>query len=390
MVAVVAALALAGGATACGGGDDESRDGAGAGRAVKVGGIFDLSGETADIGTPYAEGIKGFVEYWRQQGRRPRIDLISEDYKYDTDFADGLYSSLREEGVVALQGWGTRDTEALSSRVKADGIPFMSASYSESLIKPSQTPFNFVAGISYSDQMRIALRYISTQAEHTQVASFHHHTRFGTSPQPAGRRMAKQLGLGFQSYAMPEEAQDYMPQLRRARAQGAKYVVIQNTPTQAARLARNIASLGAGMKIVCLNWCADELFIELAGEAARGTVGVMPYAPASVNADGLAQPRAFLSKIGGSVDQEGLHYIQGWYTMAVMAEGIERAADTSKGAVTGAAIKQALEEMDSFDTGGVSAPVDFTAASHAGMKAAKLYVVKDEQWSQLTGLQKGS
>ena len=83
MAAAVAAFALAGGSTACGGG--ESRDGGGARRAVKVGGLFDLSGPTADIGTPYADGIKGFVKYWNRTGEGPEIDLTSEDYAYDVD-----------------------------------------------------------------------------------------------------------------------------------------------------------------------------------------------------------------------------------------------------------------------------------------------------------------
>jgi branched-chain amino acid transport system substrate-binding protein len=110
----------------------------------------------------------------------------------------------------------------------------------------------------------------------------------------------------------------------------------------------------------------------------------MPFAPASVNAAGLAAPREFLEKSGGNLDKQGLHYVQGWYTMALMAEGIKRAAD--KGTVTGESIKQALEEMEVFDTGDVSAPVDFSAASHAGMKGSKLYEVKDGKWMQLTDL----
>lgn len=387
----IAALALAAnGTTACGGGDDASSDRAAAGPAVKVGGIFDLSGATADIGTPYAEGIKGYVRYWNERGRSPRIELVSEDYKYDADVAEHLYASLKREGVVALQGWGTRDTEALSPRVTADRIPFMSASYAESLTDPSRAPFNFVAGTSYSDQMRIALRWISEQARGAEVASFHHDSSFGTAPQPSGAKMAERLGLGFTPRVMADGAESYMAQLRRALARGTRFVVIQNTPTDAARLARDIARLPRRMQIVCLNWCADELFIELAGKAAAGTVGVMPFAPASAKAAGLAQPRAFLAESGRSVDQEGLHYVQGWYTMAVMAEGIERAADKGRGRPTGDAIRRALEEMEAFDTGGVSAPVDFTARSHAGMNAARLYVVKREQWLEPSALRTGS
>lgn len=388
MTAAVAAIVLAGGTTACGGDDRSSGDGGGARQTVKVGGIFDLSGETADIGTPYADGIKAFARYWNRGGDGPRIALTSEDYKYDPKVAEALYSGLKSEGVVALQGWGTGDTEALSDEVTADRIPFMSASSAETLTRPSKTPFNFVAATSYSDQMRIALRWISEQASGSEVASFHQASPFGRSPQKAGTQMAQQLDLGFKTYAMPAEAKHYMRQLRGARSQGAKFVVIQNTSIPAARLAKNIAQLRLDVKIVCLNWCADELFIELAGGAADGTVGVMPFAPVSVKAKGLAQPRTFLSESGRVLDQEGLRYVQGWYTMALMAEGIKVAA--GKGKVTGDSIKQALEEMDAFDTGGVSAPVDFTATSHAGMQGSKMYVVKNQQWSVLTDLRKVS
>lgn len=382
MAAAVAACVLAGATTGCGG-EDESTGGGG---PVKVGGIFDLSGLTADVGTPYANGIKGFVRYWKAQGRRPEIVLTSEDYKYDLPTAERLYASLKEEGVVAVQGWGTTDTMALSGRVTADHLPFMSASLAEDLTKPSQTPFNFVAATSYSDQMRIAMRWIGEQARGAQVAFFHQDQPFGRSPQTAGEQTAKELGLGFKPYPMPKEPEHYVSQLRDARSQGATFAVIQNVSTPAANLVRKIAEHAPDMKIVCLNWCADERFIEIAGAAAEGTVAVMPFAPTNVAAKGLAQPRKFLSLRGRALDQEGLHYVQGWYTMALMAEGIELAAD--KGEVTGESIKQALEEIDAFDTGGVSAPIDFTSGSHAGMKESKLYVVENEQWSELTELQK--
>lgn len=382
--AAIAALILAVGTTACGSSDEQSAGGDGAEQTVKVGGLFDLSGPTADVSTPYAEGIKGFVKHYNEQGDGPRIELSSEDYKYDVAVAERLYSRLKADGVVAVQGWGTGDTEALRGKVTADRVPFMSASYAETLTDPSQTPFNFVTATSYSDQMRLALQWIGEQSKGAQVASFHHDSPFGESPQKAGAAKATQLGLGFRTYAMPAEATDYVPQLRRAQTQGAKYVVIQNVSTPSAQLAKNIAEQGLDMKIVCLNWCGDELFVDLAGKAAEGAVGVMPFAPTTVAAAGLAQPREFLSKSGGDLDKQGLHYVQGWYTMALMAEGIKGAAD--KGKVTGDSIKQALEEMEAFDTGGVSAPVDFSAKSHAGMKGSKLYQVKDGKWAKLTDL----
>jgi branched-chain amino acid transport system substrate-binding protein len=387
LMALFAAVVLGLTVSACGGDDDESKGG-GAGdkprQTVKVGGIFDLSGATADVGTPYAAGVKAFVEKWNEAGDGPKIELISEDYKYDVAVAERLYSRLKSEGVVAVQGWGTGDTEALRGRITADRLPFMSASYADTLTDPSETPFNFVVATSYSDQMRLALQHIADESAGAQVASFHHDSPFGESPQKAGEEKAKELGLGFKTYAMPADATDYVPQLNRAKAQGAKYVMIQNVSTPGAQLAKNIKEQGLDMKVVCLNWCGDEQFIELAGDGANGALGVLPFAPATADAEGLAQPA---EGAGGNLESLGVHFVQGWYTMAVMAEGIKAAAE--KGDVTGEKLKTALEELDAFDTGGVSAPIEFTSESHAGMPGSKIYEVKGGKWTELTDLLTG-
>jgi branched-chain amino acid transport system substrate-binding protein len=382
IVALFALLVLGLFVNACGDDDKESASGGGAAaESVKVGGIFDLSGATADVGTPYAQGVKDFVGQWNEQGDGPQIELMSEDYKYDVAVAERLYSRLKSEGVVAIQGWGTGDTEALRGRITADRIPFMSGSYAETLVNPGETPYNFVVGTTYSDQMRIALQHIADTAAGAEVAYFHHDSPFGESPLEAGEEKASELGLGFQSYAMPAEATDYVPQLNRAKQQGAKYVVIQNVSTPGAQLAKNIKEQGLDMTVVCLNWCGDEQFIELAGDAAEGALGVLPFASATSDAEGLQEPA---EAAGGDLQSQGVHYVQGWYTMAVMAEGIKAAAE--KGEVSGDSLKSALEELPAFDTGGVTAPIDFSAESHAGMPGSKIYEVKDGKWTEATDL----
>ena len=68
--------------------------------------------------------------------------------------------------------------------------------------------------------------------------------------------------------------------LTQAKAQGAKYIVIQNVSSPAAQVAKDIKGRGLDMKIVCLNWCSDELFITTAGaDNAEGHVLISPIAP---------------------------------------------------------------------------------------------------------------
>lgn len=385
--AVTAATAVVALATAaCGGpgtgGDDEG--------PIAIGVLSDLSGATADVGTPYSEGMRGYVAWLNAGGGigGREIELKLNDYAYDVARAEQLYSQYLNEEVVAIQGWGTADTEALRQKITSDELPFMSASYAETLVDPKQTPYNFVVATTYSDQMRVALKWIASDAADAggkaEVAVFHHDSPFGQSPVQDGEDYIKDndLELGYKSYAMPTGATDYVAQLGRAKAQGAKYIVIQNVSSPAAVVAKNIAEQKLDMKIVCLNWCADELFVKLAGKAADGHVMVQPFAPPSSDAAGNSEPAQHLEQDGSTLEQKGLHYTQGWYTMHVMAEGIRHLIDNGD-EVTGPNLKAALEEMGPVDTGGVTLPVDFSADSHKGVEGTGVYQVSSGKLTDL-------
>jgi branched-chain amino acid transport system substrate-binding protein len=363
---------------------DEGSKGSDSGSAskagIKVGAIFDLSGATADVGTPFSEGIRDFVEFKNANGGVDghKLELTWQDYGYKVPQAEQLYQQYVSQGAKVFMGWGTGDTEALRPRVNADKVPFMSASLAETLTDPKVTPYNFFPAPSYSQQMRIALQYISDQnkGKHVEVAVFHHDSPFGTSPLDDGKKYIadKKLDIGFKNYPMPATATDYVAQIGQTKAQNAKYVIIQNVAKPAAKLASDLAGQKSTAQIVCLNWCADELFVKLAGPAADKMIGVMPFSPPVAGTAGLDEINNFLKGKNTDAATKGLHYVQGWYTMATMAEGIANAlkdnADPS-----GEQIKAGLEKVTDFKTG-ISDPITFTAEYHAGMKAAPLYQVE--------------
>jgi len=280
------------------------------------------------------------------------------------------------EGAKVFMGWGTADTEALRPRVTSDKVPFMSASNAETLTDPSVTPYNFFPGASYSQQMRIALQYISDQnkGKHIEVAVFHNDSPFGTSPLEDGKKYIadKKLKITFKSYAMPKGATDYVAQIGQAKA--AKYIIIQNVPSPAAVLATNLATAKSTAQIVCLNYCANEIFVKKAGAAAEKMIGVVPFAPPVPGGAGLEEINGFLKTKNTDAVAKGQGYVQGWYTMAVMAEGIKNAL-AAGGDLTGESIKAALEKITDFKTG-VSDPISFSPTFHAGLLSAPLYQVE--------------
>jgi len=368
------ALALA----ACGGpsSSEASSDG-----PIKVGIIADLTGGTGDVGTPYNEGMVDYIEWRNSEGgvEGRMLEADSNDYAYEVPKAEQLYKKYVSDGAAVIQGWGTGDTEALRGKVASDELPFMSGSLAEPLTDPADSPYNFVNVATYSDQMRIALKWIAEDAGGAaEVAVFHNDSPFGTAPVADGEAYIKDknLDLGYEAYPMPATA-NFVGLLSQAKSQGAKYIVIQNVSSPAAQVAKDLKAQGLDMKIVCLNWCSDELFITTAGaEAADGTMMITSVSPPVTDKPGNADPAGFLESKGSTLEEKGLHYLQGWYTMHVMAEGIG-AAIANGDDPTGPAIREALETMGPIDTGDVMGTPEFSKDSHRGSNSAGVYEVAD-------------
>ena len=82
------------------------------GEPIKVGGIFDLTGATADVGVPYADGLKGYVDWINAKGgiKGRKIELIGNDYAYKVPNAEQLYSQYRLLTRPTWSSWPTHPT----------------------------------------------------------------------------------------------------------------------------------------------------------------------------------------------------------------------------------------------------------------------------------------
>ena len=141
---------------------------AGAAEKIKIGAISDMTGATSDVGKDYALGIAEAVAYVNDTGgiNGKKLKLIQFDYGYRIPEAITIYKRLRDlDKVVAIQGWGTGDTEALSPTITRDKIPYISASYSAHLTRPTPwtdkggkkhggTPYNLFFSSDYSSNAR--------------------------------------------------------------------------------------------------------------------------------------------------------------------------------------------------------------------------------------------
>jgi branched-chain amino acid transport system substrate-binding protein len=142
-----------------------------AAQPIPVGHLMDNSGATSDVGVPYGQGVAdtlAWVNNTRGGVNNRKLNVLGFDYGYQAPRAVSQYQAWSRDRVVAIQGWGTADTEALTRFVTRDKIPYISGSYSAALTDAGgksgrqgveATPFNFFYGPSYSDALRAMLRW---------------------------------------------------------------------------------------------------------------------------------------------------------------------------------------------------------------------------------------
>jgi len=348
---------------------------------IKVGGIFDITGITSDVGKPFAQGVRDAVQWVNENGgvNGKRINLNGSDYGYKKPEAVALYKRLVEdEKVVLIQGWGTGDTEALKETVTKDKMPFFSASFSAHLTDPAKTPYNYFVGPTYSDALRAWMRWVKADwkdgSRNPRVAFFYGDNPYGKSPIEAGRQFGKEIGVDVVAEeVLPGIVQDATSQLLDMKQKGADYAFTQVTTPNFTAVLRDARKLGLTTRFGTNLWGIGELLIAVAKEFSEGVVGAVPNPPFGENVPGMAKLVAFHQKNHPS-DTHDTNYVRGWSYVMVWSEALKRADKAGK--LNGEGIRAALESMKDFDTGGLSPPVTFTPTDHRPTTLVPLYEVK--------------
>ncbi len=387
--ALLSAVLVAG----CGGGGPSttapaSGNGATAAKGtIKIGGLFDETGGTGDVGKPYAEGEKAYIEYINTKGgiNGAKVELIGVDYAYKVPEAVKIYQKfIKQDKVSAILGWGTGDTEAMKELIAKDKVPFISASYSEALTKVDQHPYNFMTAATYSDQAKVAIKWIKDNwkgSGNPKLALIYNDTPFGKSPIEDAKAYAASVGVDVVDEQIVDlKALDATSQLLNMQKKSPDFAIIQETWGATATILKDAKKLGLTTKFIGLNWAAGEGVVKLAGDAAEGYIGVITHAFPYENLSGLKEIEEYLASKGEKLADKNQKFVQGWVAAKIMVEGIKHAGDN----LTGEGIKAGIEKISNLDFGGVAAPVSFTADNHRGTTKVRLGEVKNGKFEIIT------
>jgi len=343
---------------------------------IKVGGLTDMSGPTSSVGVPYSAGLKAGVEYINANGGIDgrMIEFNVQDTAYNVQQGLSLYKKMVNAGVVCIQGYGSAVTEALIRNQAKDKVPNLSASYSAHLTDPKKAPYNFFIAADYTTQARAALKYFNdgwTEARAPRLAFIYPDHPYGLAPIKGAKAYAEELGFEIVGDAnVSLKAIDATTELLPLKDVAPDFCWIGGTTPSTSVILKSAKNIGMDTTFVTNIWGCDENLPKLAGGDANGAYSIQA---AAVYGDDVPGMKAIMEITDNQPQMT--HYIRGFVSVLVMAEGIKRAA--ANGPVTGESVKVALETLRDFDPMGLAPAISYFPDDHRPNMAVFIYVIKD-------------
>lgn len=356
---------------------------------IRVGALNDTTGATSDVGKDYALGIAEAIHYVNDMGgiNGKKIKLYQFDYGYRIPEALTKYKLFKRLKCVAVLGWGTGDTEALSPTVTKDKMPYVSASYSGHLTDPKKTPYNLFFATDYSTNARCAITawFDKKWPKHPDygkrnprfVCSYMFASAYCSAPIKAIKDQATILGFDIgPDQDVGLTAIDTKSQVLGMKGFKPDLVWHGNTTMSTAATIRDAYALGLGADHIVNNWGFDENLPRLAGKAAEGVMGGAVCAFFGENVPLMDKVVEYAKKYNPGIPREKrlIRTVQAWGDVLVLWEALKRADNA--GDLSGESIlKNGFETMRNFDIGLGAPPVTYTSTDHRAAGGLPIYEI---------------
>jgi len=358
---------------------------------IRIGALNDTTGATSDVGKDFALGIAEAMHYVNDSGgvNGKEVKLYQFDYGYRIPEALTKYKLFKRLKVVAVLGWGTGDTEALSPTVTKDKMPYVSASYSGHLTNPKKTPYNLFAATDYSTNARAALTawFDTKWPKHKDYGkrkprfqcSYMFASAYCSAPIKAIKDQATLLGFEIGSDQDTSLlAIDTKSQVLAMKEFKPDVVWHGNTTMSVAATVRDAYALGLGADHIVNNWGFDENLPRLAGKAAEGVMGAAVCAFYGEDVPLMDKVVEYGKKYnpGIPVEKRLIRTIQAWANVLALREALAR-ADKAGGLSGENILKNGFETFKNVDIGLRVPLLTYTSSDHRVAGKVPIYEIKN-------------
>ena len=319
------------------------------GASLPLSGFFGSSSGAVNV------GMQDYISIINEQGgvsgRKVRYEV--EDTGYKVDVSVSVFNKITAKDKVHLYyADSTGFAKVIGPDLQRKGDILMGGnSFATELNDPAKFPFYFMSGPDYSEMVKVLLRYIAKEKPKAKIVLIYSDTEFGRDPVAASLSYAKELGLNIvQQIATPPTSVDVSTEVLKLRRADPDYTIFHGyTLAPMPEFITQAKGLGLKTKFMGTYWAMDLTTVSKMGADADGFMGVVPYQyyfDKSANSPMLERIRKMRP------EYQQLGYIQGFITAMLLIESAKRTLVAGK-ELTGANLKEALNSIKDFDTGGL-------------------------------------
>ncbi len=350
---------------------------------ITLGVLTDLSGAFAVAGKAILQSSQLF---WKDQNARGgvcgrRVQLLVQDHGYSVQTAVNLYAGMKDR-VLAFQSLlGAPMTGALLPEIAADRLLTEPLTFSSQLLS---NPYIVMAGTTYDLEMIDAVTWLMSQGLRAgdRVGHIYLEGAVGDNAVSGSRAAARQNGLTLVEQRVQPNQRDLTGQVQAIHSAGARFLLMNTTPPQAASAASVAEAQGYDLTIVGSSPTFVPSMLDGPARSAleRHFRVVQSFGVFSSDAPGPSRLRAeYAATYPGTPLYGGAMYAYG------QAEIMFRILDAAcrSGSLTRPALLRSFQGLGRVETEGLILPLDY---SRPGRPPARAVYIDQPDSASMGGL----
>lgn len=336
-------------ASACGGGGGGTADETGTGAAgpttdgtangetVKIGVVAGFSGASATVSRMWDLGVRKAVEEINAQGGilGRQVEVFSEDTRSEPPTSVTAMERALEENPIAIMGSVFSSSTIVNMKtVGKAGVPQFTGSTSSAITLEEKPEHLFRGEPNNEAEAQMFQTWMADEAQVDSLAFVFVNNEFGADGRDAFVPLIEEAGIEVVEEIATEFGQaDFTGELARVQRSGAEGVFIYVHEEEAGRLLQQAAEQGMKdtHRFLGVTTLLTQSTIDLAGGAADGLTGFVPYTYAASNPKARELGEEFETQHDGELPDH--NFYKGYISMWAAAYGYEDVGELDRAAL---------------------------------------------------------
>ena len=244
-------------------------------QAIKIAGLYELSGAGATAGTNFKNGVDMAIKEINAAGGilGRKIEHSIADTQTNPGVAKGLATKAIDDGAFAVFGPVFSGSIRVSmAETKRAEVPNFTGGEAAAITKQGN-PYVFRTSFTQDTAMPKVARYIANNLKAKSVAVMFVNNDFGKGGRDAITKALTDVGVKVVADISTDSGQvDFSAPVLKAKAANADALFVYTNEEESARALRELRKQGYAKPIVGETTLTGQKVIELAGDAANGAV----------------------------------------------------------------------------------------------------------------------